>query len=186
MESWAGPGNKAVKRWAFATVFRGGIKPGTEQNETGSNLCTLQTWLLDTGWKIGFKMPLINVLEADLVFCTCHEDRTSTCPEDRTSTQQTIWSHSSMWNILAVHLVSLSGVTSPCLQVRGQQCHYCLWAQPWGVELSVAHPLTGREWYRVQVYSLQIQNKHHQRVSTGMSTFGKLGLGHWDVLLVYL
>ena len=57
MESWAGPGNEAVKRWAFATVFRGGIKPGTEQNKTESNLCTLQTWLLDTGWKIGFKMP---------------------------------------------------------------------------------------------------------------------------------
>ena len=55
-----GSGNEAVKRWAFATVFRGGIKPGTEQNKTGSNLCTLQNggWIRDG--KLVLKCLLIN------------------------------------------------------------------------------------------------------------------------------
>ena len=42
-------------------------------------------------------------------------------------------------------------------------------SQPWGVELPVAYPGTGEEWYRV-LYSPQIRNKDHQRASTGMST----------------
>ena len=70
----------------------------------------------------------------------------------------------SVLNILPVCLVSLSGVANPSLQARGRRCHYRLWAQLWGVELSVAHPGTGREWYCV-LYPPQIRNKHYHRAS---------------------
>ena len=43
-----------------------------------------------------------------------------------------------------------------------------------GSNSSVAHPGTARQWYRV-LYSPHKRNKHHQRVSDGMSTSSKLG-----------
>ena len=117
-----------------ATVFREGIKPGMEWNETESNLCTIQMWRPDMGWKIGVKLQCTGSWSC-VLYLPWRQDK---YPAD---------SQSSIWNILAVHLVSLSGITGPCSQVRGQRCHYCLWTQPWSVELSVAHPETGREWY---------------------------------------
>ena len=55
------------------------------------------------------------------------------------------------------------------------------------VNSSVAYPGTARQWYRV-LCCPHVQNKHHQRVSDGMSTSTKLGqlLAHpGDVLPTY-
>ena len=83
----------------------------------------------------------------------------------------------SVLNILAVYLEHsscLPGIfvrrwtlSTLRLQARGQRCYYCLWTQLWGVELPVADPGTGMEWYRF-LYFPQIRNKHHHRASAFM------------------
>ena len=67
-------------------------------------------------------------------------------------------------------LVPSSGVTDPSLTSEGSAMPLPpLTSAAWGVELHVAHPGTGRElWYCV-LYSPQIRNKHHHRVSAFMS-----------------
>ena len=87
-----------------------------------------------------------------------------------------------VWNILAVYLVSLSGIADPSLTSEVSAMSVpCIW----GVELSVAHPETGREWYRV-LYSPQTRNKHHQSLgaSAGISTPGELD-SYWLSMEIY-
>ena len=97
----------------------------------------------------------------------------------------------SKWNILAMYLESLSGIADPSLtseeSVMSLPSLALDSAVASGVNASVAHPGTARQWYRV-LYSLHIRNKHHQRASDSMSTSSELSqlLAHpGDVLPIY-
>ena len=73
----------------------------------------------------------------------------------------------SVLNILVVYLVSSSGVAIPSLTSEGSAMSPpFLGSAVWGIDLPVAHPGTGREWYRF-LYFPQIQSKHHHRAWGG-------------------
>ena len=169
-------GKETLKLWAcistvvafhsFITIFcfsfllgffpkdREAIKPGTEPEviiaqykkqkriEEERKKKTTNNMDVDAGYTMVLICQLINERRAHLACCTSHEDGTST--------QQTVWSHTkrikhSSRLPKSLHLCLASPTFR--LQVRGWRCHYRLWAQLWGVELHVAHPQTGREWY---------------------------------------
>ena len=144
---------------------------GTERNGTVSNWCTIWTWTPDT--------RCVNISSArygELILRPVPATKTGQAPSRQYRATP------SVLNLLAVYLVSSSGVTDPSLTSEGWRCHYRLWAQLWGVDLLVAHPGTGSEWYRFLYFS-QIRNKHHHRASAFMLTSGKLGqllIQPWD------
>ena len=103
------------------------------------------------------------------MFYTCHEDRTSTpnrqpikhmkhssCPPSIF-----VWHHQP--------LLTSEGSAMPLLSLDSAVERRVICGSPWNRKGVV---------YHVEVCSLQIRSKHHQRASTGMSTFSKLGLSH--------
>ena len=172
------PVNKNSHRESFTQE---GIKPGTERNR---NCCTIRTWTPDMLRKIGVNMPGLSMY-GELISRPVPATKTGQAPSRQYRATPSIWS------ILAVYLVSSSGVADPSLTSEGSVMSLPSLALDSavgsGVNSSVAHPGTARQWYRV-LYSPHIRNKHHKRASDGMSTSSKLGqllVYRGDVLPIY-
>ena len=132
---------------------------GMEGNGTGSNYAQYRR-----------RCRICNVLICqfgELISCPVPATKMGQAPSRQyRATPSVLTFYSSTWYL---------GLASPFLrlQARGQRRHYRLWAQLWGVDLPVAHPGTGSEWYCF-LYFLQIRNKDHHGASASMLTSGEL------------
>ena len=139
------------------------FKPGTLRNGTERN--GTEPEVIDAQYGRGHRIR-VGKMYGELISRSVPATKTGQSPSRKYRAAP------SLLNILAVYLVSLSGVADPSLTSEGSAMP--LPSQLWGVELPVAHPEIGREWYCV-LYSPQVRNKHHHRASAFMLTSGKLG-----------
>ena len=120
---------------------REGIKPGTEWNRTK---------VIDVQYECGGRIWEGNGVNILADQCTESSSRVLYQPRRREKhTADSIEPHQayetlqpSTWYLCLVS-------QTLCLQARGWQCHYCLWAQPWEVEGSTEERdrRCGNEWW---------------------------------------
>ena len=154
-----------IKGAIFTTSVWEGIKTlnrteqnGTERNGTGSNCCTIRTRTLIRYRKL--------VLICQAYQWTENWSRVLYLPRRRDKPPaDSIEPHQAYE---AIYLESSSDVADPSLTSEGSVMSLPSLALDSavgsGVNSSVAHPGTARQWYHA-LYSPPIWNKHHQRVS---------------------